>query len=288
MTLLANLPALKMNGLGNDIVVLDLRASDHVVTPAEARAIGRAPGLRFDQLMVLHAPRTPGTNAFVVIRNIDGSEAGACGNGSRCVAWKLAAEGAGDTFAIETRAGVLECARLDDCRYAVDMGEPRFGWLEIPLSVAVEDTTRVPLDASWLRAGIPDDFTAVSMGNPHAIFFVDDVEAHDLGRTGPLLETHTMFPQRANISLAHATSRTALTLKVWERGAGLTRACGSGACAAAVAAHRRGLTGRMVNVTLPGGDLQIDWRESNRVIMTGPVEFEREVILEPRFFEAAA
>ncbi len=220
MTNLSQRSALKMNGLGNEIVVLDLRDSGHVVTAAEARAIGGIPGLHYDQLMVLHAPRTAGTRAFVLIYNIDGSEAGACGNGTRCVAWMLAGEQESDRFAVETRAGILECARLGEWSYAVDMGAPLFGWADIPISAAVEDTTRVALDTSFLDAGYPADFAAVSMGNPHAIFFVDDVESHDLSRTGPMLETHPMFPARANISLARVTARDALTLKVWERGGG--------------------------------------------------------------------
>jgi diaminopimelate epimerase len=287
MTALANRAALKMNGLGNEIVVLDLRDAGHAVSAAEVRAIGRAPGLHFDQMMVLHRPRTAGTRAFVLIYNIDGTEAGACGNGARCVAWRLAQEDDASRFAIETRAGVLDCAKVGPLSYAVDMGEPRFGWRDIPLAHAVEDATHAPLDTAWLGVGLPSEFTGVSMGNPHAVFFVDDVDAHDLARTGPLLEAHPLFPEKANISLAAATSRSALTLRVWERGAGLTRACGSGACAAAVAAHRRGLTGRDVAVTLPGGDLQIAWRPDGRVVMTGPVEFEREVVLRPEDVEAA-
>jgi diaminopimelate epimerase len=288
MSPLAHCPVLKMNGLGNEIVVLDLRAHDHAVTPAEARAIGRAPGLHFDQLMVLHPPRTPGTDAFVLIHNIDGSEAGACGNGTRCVAWLLSNNTAATRFAVETRAGILACERLGPLSFVVDMGAPKLGWRDIPLAQAIDDTTRVPLDTTRLKAGLPDTFTAVSMGNPHAVFFVDDVEAHDLARTGPLLETDPMFPERANISLAHVTSRASLTLKVWERGAGLTLACGSGACAAAVAAHRRGLTERDVAVSLPGGALGISWTAAGGVRMTGPVEFEREVKLKPGWLENAA
>jgi diaminopimelate epimerase len=287
-TPLAQLPVLKMNGLGNEILVLDLRANNHVVTAAEARAIGRAPGLHFDQLMVLHPPRTTGTAAFVIIHNIDGSEAGACGNGTRCVAWYLLRESGLAQCAVETRAGVLACERLGPLMFSVDMGRPKLGWRDIPLSLAVDDTTRVPLDTDDLSAGIPGNFTGVSMGNPHAVFFVADVEAHELDRTGPLLEVNPMFPEKANISLAAVTSSSSLTLKVWERGAGLTRACGSGACAAAVAAHRRDLTGRKVAVTLPGGTLDILWREDDTVIMTGPVEFEREIHLSAAMFEAAA
>jgi len=273
-----------MNGIGNEIVVLDLRGQGHTVTAAEARAVGHGTGLHYDQMMVLHNPRTPGTEAFVLIYNIDGTEAGACGNGTRCVAWYLSGQTGRKRFTVETRAGLLECVQTGAWSWSVDMGPPALGWAEIPLSLSFADTVHVPLDTAFLDAGLPTDFTGVSMGNPHAVFFVEDVEAHDLARTGPLLETHPMFPQKANISLAHVTSQASLTLKVWERGAGLTQACGSGACAAAVAAHRRGLTGRQVRVTLPGGDLLIEWRADNHVIMTGPVELEFETHLDSSLF----
>lgn len=267
---------LKMDGLGNQIVVLDLRGSGHVVTAAEARAIGRMPGLKFDQLMVLHDPRRAETEAFVLIYNIDGSEAGACGNGTRCVAWLIATKTGKADFAVETKAGLLACARMPDGQYSVDMGTPRLCWDEIPLSEAIANTSNIPIDTGFLDAGWPGDFAAVSMGNPHAIFFVDDVEGHDLARTGPLMETHPLFPERANISLVSVTSDKNLIQKVWERGAGLTLACGSGACAAAVAAHRRGLVARDVSVMLPGGALRIVWRDDGGVTMTGPVNFGHE------------
>jgi diaminopimelate epimerase len=283
MSALFNHTAFKMNGLGNEIVVLDLRQSDHVVTAAEARAIGKSHGLHFDQMMVLHAPRTQGTASFVLIYNIDGTEAGACGNGTRCVAWFLAREGQ-THVTIETRAGQLACEQISALRYSVDMGMPRMNWQDIPLRDAVTDTGFVPLNTAPLQAHFPDVFSAVSMGNPHAVFFVDNVEAHDLARTGPLLENDAIFPEKANISLVSIQSRHALSLKVWERGAGLTRACGSGACAAVVSAHRRGLTEREVCVSLPGGDLMIHWRADNHVIMTGPVEFEYETQLSAAVF----
>jgi diaminopimelate epimerase len=288
MSPLAHRTVLKMNGLGNRIVVLDLRGAGHVVTAEEARAIGRADGLRFDQLMVLHDPRSAGTEAFVLIYNIDGSEAGACGNGTRCVAWALDREIGAQRFAVETRAGRLDCERTGDWRYAVDMGPPKLGWRDVPLAQEALDTAHVPLDTRALAAGLPETFAAVSMGNPHAVFFVDDVEAHDLARVGPVLERHPIFPERANISLAAVTSPASLTLKVWERGAGLTLACGSGACAAAVAAHRRGLVGREVAVSLPGGVLDIRWREDGHVIMEGAVELEFETALDPALFQDAA
>jgi diaminopimelate epimerase len=288
MSPLANHLALKMNGLGNEIVVLDLRNSSHIVTPEEARAIGRGKGLAFDQLMVLHDVKTVGTEAYVIIYNIDGTEAGACGNGTRCVAWYLSRQNGKKHFTVETRAGILECNQLGPLTYSVDMGRPAFGWQQIPLSAEAGDTVHIPLETAFLKANFPASFTGVSMGNPHAVFFVSDVEAHDLARTGPLLERHPIFPQKANISLASVTSPSAIKLKVWERGAGLTRACGSGACAAAVAAYRRGLTGRKVTVSLPGGDLMIDWREDDHVMMTGAVELEFETNLAPELFQGAA
>jgi diaminopimelate epimerase len=284
---LAGHAVLKMNGLGNRIVVLDLRGKAHVVTASEARAIGKGEGLHYDQMMVLHDPRTPDTEAFVLIYNIDGSEARACGNGTRCVAWVIAGQTGKDRFVVETRAGLLECARLGPVEFSVDMGRPGLAWHDVPLSLPVADTAYVPLDTAYLDAGLPADFGGVSMGNPHAVFFVADVEAHQLARTGPLLETHRMFPQKANISLAQVTARNAIRLKVWERGAGLTLACGSGACAAAVAASRRGLTGRDVMVTLPGGDIRILWRDDDHVMMSGAVEREFEARLDPALFVGA-
>jgi diaminopimelate epimerase len=288
MSPLANHLALKMNGLGNEIVVLDLRKSSHVVTPQEARAIGRGKGLAFDQLMVLHDAKTGGTEASVLIYNIDGTESGACGNGTRCVAWYLANQNGKTHFTVETVAGILECKKIGPLVYSVDMGKPALRWQQIPLSVVADDTIHIPLDTSSLNAQLPAEFSGVNMGNPHAVFFVQDVEAHELSRTGPLLEKHPLFPEKANISLATVTSPTTITLKVWERGAGLTRACGSGACAATIAAHRRGLTGRKVTVSLPGGDLMIDWQDDDHVMMTGAVELEFETKLAPELFNSAA
>jgi diaminopimelate epimerase len=277
-----------MNGLGNEITVLDLRGTALKVSAAEARAIAAAPAFRFDQLMVLHDPVTDGTDAFVRIYNTDGSEAGACGNGTRCVAWALTRERPRTALRVETIAGLLDCAALPDGRFSVDMGRPRFGWRDIPLGMPVADTTRVPIETDHFHAGWPKAFTAVSMGNPHAVFFVDDVDAHWIEVVGPELERHPLFPERANIGLAHVTGRGRITLRVWERGAGLTRACGSGACAAAVAGARTDLTDRAVAVTLPGGTLDILWRDDDRVIMTGPVAFEHEGPLPPALFETAA
>jgi diaminopimelate epimerase len=271
-------PAAKMNGAGNEIVVLDLRGADIVLTADQVRAIHRAKGLPFDQLMALSDPQREGTDAYVRIYNNDGGEAGACGNGTRCVAYWLMRGGDRQAVRLETAAGVLECRREGEFTFRVDMGEPRLTWSEIPLRRAVADTTSVTLGTAGADLGAA---SVVNMGNPHAIFWVRDPDAYDLAAIGPRLEHDPMFPEKANISLAHATARDHIRLRVWERGVGLTRACGSAACAALVAAVRKGLTDRKALVTLPGGDLTIEWRESdNHVLMTGPVELESETFID--------
>ena len=289
MSPLANQHVAKMNGLGNEIVVMDLRGTGKSVSAAEARAIGRGEGLKFDQLMVLFDPQTPGTEAFVRIYNIDGTESGACGNGTRCVAWVLMRHDSREKLFIETVAGKLECVRKGAWDFRVDMGKPRLKWDEIPLRDPFHDTNNIELQIGPIDAPILHTPSVVNMGNPHAIFWVNDVDAYDLARSGPLLENHPIFPERANISLAQVVSHDHIILKVWERGVGLTRACGSAACAAVVAAARKELTGRKAKVTLPGGDLFIDWRASDdHVLMTGPVELEFETELSPALFETAA
>ncbi len=270
----------KMNGLGNEIVAVDLRGSPHVVDAAEARAVAGRPDSRFDQMMVLHDPRTPGTEAFVRIYNTDGSEAEACGNGMRCIAWVVAQQTGRNTLKFETKAGVLDVAVAGIDRITVDMGTPRFGWADIPLAEPFHDTRRIELQIGPIDNPILHSPSVVNVGNPHAVFWVSDVNAYDLGRFGPLLENHPIFPQRANISLAHVTAPDAITLRTWERGAGLTKACGSAACAATVCAARKGLTGRRVTVTLPGGPLLVEWRADDRIMMTGPVEVEHEGVLD--------
>ena len=289
MSPLANQPYFRMNGAGNEIVVLDLRGQNLTVSAEEARAIGRGEGLRFDQLMVMHEPRRPNTDSFVKIYNIDGSEAGACGNGTRCVAWALMRGTDRKRLAVETIAGVLDCRRAAEWSFSVDMGEPRLKWDEIPLRDPFFDTRNIELQIGPIDAPILHTPSAVSMGNPHAIFWVDDVEAYDLSKIGPLLEAHPIFPEKANISLAHVAARDHIILKVWERGVGLTKACGTAACAAVVAASRKKLTERKARVTLPGGDLLIEWRKNDdHVIMTGPVELEFEGRLSPDLFAGLA
>ncbi|AWB21301.1 diaminopimelate epimerase [Methylobacterium currus] len=295
MSPLAHRRFLKMNGLGNEIVVLDLRGSDIRVQPEEARAIAADPASRFDQMMVLHDPVTPGTDAFVRIYNTDGSEAGACGNGTRCVAWAMLDDPAmarptlGENLMLETRPGLLEVVRVSPVDFTVDMGAPRLRWDEIPLAEPFPDTRRIELQVGPIDDPVLHSPGAVSMGNPHAVFFVErDPDTYDLGRIGPLLESHPIFPDRANISLAQVIDRTHLRLRVWERGAGLTRACGTAACAALVAAARLRLTGREATVTLPGGDLRIAWGEDDHVRMTGPTELEHEGTFAASLFEASS
>jgi diaminopimelate epimerase len=289
MSALANHTFTKMNGLGNEIVVVDMRREQGAISPAEARAAAQPAGAPYDQLMALHTPRTPGTDGYVRIYNSDGSEAGACGNGMRCVAELLFKETGKRALTFETNAGVLNCWQGDSPLIStVDMGKPRFAWNEIPLAEEFRDTRAIELQIGPLDKPILHSPSVVSMGNPHAIFWVDDVAAYDLGKIGPMLEHHPMFPERANISLAWVASREHIVLRTWERGAGLTRACGSAACAAAVAAARLRRTGRTVTVTLPGGDLRIEWRErDDHVLMTGPVAYEYEGRFDPALFAAA-
>jgi len=271
-------PVAKMNGAGNEIVVLDLRGADVALTADQVRAIHRTKGLAFDQLMALSEPRRAGTDAYIRIYNNDGGEAGACGNGTRCVAYWLMRGGNRRVLRLETGAGVLECRREGELSFRVDMGEPRLAWSEIPLRRAVADTTSVILPTAGADLGAA---SAVNVGNPHAIFWVRDPDAYDLAAIGPRLEHDPMFPEKANISLAHVAARDHIRMRVWERGVGLTQACGSAACAALVAAARKGLTDRKAVVTLPGGDLTIEWRErDNHVLMTGPVELESETVID--------
>jgi diaminopimelate epimerase len=288
MSALANHAFAKMNGIGNEIVVVDLRDKPATVTSAEAHAV--ASGVPFDQLMVLQPPRLAGTEAFIRIYNNDGSEAGACGNGMRCVVRRLF-EATGQTaVTFETKAGLLNCWQGPSGElYTIDMGPPKFGWKDIPLAEEFRDTRYIELQVGPIDAPILHSPSAVSMGNPHAIFWVDDVNAYDLARFGPLLENHPIFPERANITLAHIVDRDRITIRTWERGAGLTKACGSAACATAVAAARLRRTNRAVTIALPGGELAIEWREGDdHVLMTGTATFEFEGRFDPALFASVA
>jgi diaminopimelate epimerase len=246
----------KMHGLGNDFVVIDARTSPVAIDAARARAIAdRREGIGCDQLILIEPSGT--ADARMRIWNSDGSEVEACGNASRCVALLL-----GGVNTIETLGGTLRLA-ANDASATVDMGAPRFGWDVIPLAYAM-DTAHLPV--AWEELADP---SAVNVGNPHVIFFVDDAYAVDLERLGPIIERDPLFPERVNVNVA-SVSGNRITLRVWERGAGLTRACGTGACATAVAAIRSGRAAGPVTVSLPGGDLVIEWAPGGTIRMSGP------------------
>jgi diaminopimelate epimerase len=272
-------PFRKMNGLGNDFVVLDARPRPLPLLPDVARAIAdRKEGIGCDQLIVLEPSRK--ADVFMRIFNADGGEVGACGNAARCVAALVAAERGTPAVSIETESGVVGATVNPDGSVTIDMGAPRFAWSEIPLAEPFHDTRRIELQIGPIDDPVLHSPSVVNVGNPHCLFFVEDVEAHDLARFGPMLEHHPLFPERANISLVQVLAPHALKVRTWERGAGLTRACGTAACAAAVAAARRDLAGRKVKVGLPGGDLLIEWRESDdHILMTGPYALDYEGVL---------
>ena len=259
-------PFLKMHGAGNDFVVLDARSRPWEIDDEAARRIAdRRTGIGCDQLIVVGPGRGEGADAFMSIFNPDGSEVSACGNATRCVAWMLMSEADTGNVTIETRAGLLHAQAAGPNRVAVDMGPARLDWDQIPLAEPV-DTLHLPVSAGRLT-----DAVGVGMGNPHAVFFVLDAAGVPLSDLGPTLENDPFFPERCNIEVAQVLDDGAIRMRVWERGAGITLACGTGACATLVAAARRGLTGRKADVILDGGTLTIEWLENNHVMMTGPV-----------------
>ena len=244
-------PFLKMNGLGNEIIVADMRGRKDRVEPAAAIAINADPATKYDQIMALHDPRTPGTFAYIEIVNSDGSRAEGCGNGMRCVVQALSAETGQKQFVFETVAGILTGEEHADGLISVDMGKPKFGWQDIPLAEEFADTTGIELQIGPIDAPVLHTPSVASMGNPHAIFWVTDV------------------------------SPTHIILRTWERGAGLTRACGTAACATLVSAVRTKRTERKATITVPGGDLVVEWRDDEHVILTGPAEYEFSGELDP-------
>ena len=263
---MAQLAFTKMHGLGNDFVVLDARERALDLSEDEARRIAdRHRGVGCDQVIVIEKPRNGAAEAFMRIRNADGGEVAACGNAARCVASLIMRETGRDAVRLQTLAGVLQASGLAGGAVAVDMGEAKFDWRDIPLA-REQDTLHLDLALGPLK-----DPVAVSMGNPHAVFFVPDAEAIDLAVLGPKLEHDPLFPERANIGVAQIVARDRIRLRVWERGAGLTLACGTGACAALVAAARRNLTERAAELMLDGGKLRVEWRADGHVIMSGPV-----------------
>lgn len=263
---MANLNFIKMHGLGNDFVVIDGRASPVTLSAAQARAIAdRRTGVGCDQLIVIGPANDRLADAFMHIRNADGGTVAACGNASRCVASLLMAEKDAAHTVIETEAGLLDAELGANGTITVDMGPARLDWREIPIAEAA-DTLHLPLIVGPLS-----DPVGVSVGNPHAVFFVDDAEAVDLATWGPQIETNALFPEYTNVEAAQVLDRTRIRLRVWERGVGITKACGTGACATLIAAARRGLTDRAADVILDGGQLHIEWLADNHVAMTGPV-----------------
>ncbi|WP_395708463.1 diaminopimelate epimerase [Reyranella sp.] len=264
-------PFLKMHGLGNDFVVLDARGAAFDLTADRRRTIAdRRLGVGCDQLIVLEAPTERDADVFMRIYNPDGGEAGACGNATRCVASVLMDERKTDHVTVQTIAGLLDSQRTGTGSnglpvISVDMGLARLDWREVPVRAAC-DTNHLPVGAGPLQ-----DPVGTNMGNPHATFFVADADAIPLAELGPKLEHDSFFPERANIGVAQLLGEGRLRLRVWERGAGLTLACGSGACAAVVAASRRGLVKRRADVVLEGGTLTIEWLRDNHVMMTGGI-----------------
>jgi diaminopimelate epimerase len=259
----------KMNGCGNDFVILDGRSRGSVLlSAAQARAIAdRKTGVGCDQVIAME--RSIRGDVFMRIWNGDGGEVEACGNATRCVAWLLMEEGGAATRRIETAAGMLYAERAGEQRITVDMGSPLLRWEEIPIARAM------PTDKLDYEAGGLSGPGAVNLGNPHVVFFVNDVRATPIESLGPKVEHDPFFPQGVNVGFAEIRSPEEIRLRVWERVSGLTKACGSGACAAVVAANRQGRTGRRVNVLVDGGSLEIEWREGDdRVLMTGPIELE--------------
>lgn len=257
----------KMHGLGNDFVILDAREENVVLTPDDMALIAdRRRGAGCDQIVVMD--RSDVADVRVYFFNADGSESGACGNASRCVADLVMSGNGKDSCSIEVNGGILECRKAGDLAVTVDMGPPNTDWRDIPLAREC-DTLHLPLD----HGGVSDP-VAVNMGNPHCIFFVDDVEDIPVDELGAYFEMHALFPERANIGFAQVHDRGTIRLRTWERGAGMTEACGSNACAAAVSAVRRSLTDRKVEIELDGGFLTIEWREDDgHVLMTGPVAY---------------
>lgn len=272
----------KMHGLGNDFVVLDGRATPLALAPSAVRAIAnRRTGVGCDQLIVVERPENAAASARMRIYNADGGEVGACGNASRCVARLLMDEGGDEAVMIETAAGLLDCHRVGD-RVSVDIGPVRHDWRAIPLARSA-DTLHLPVAAGPLTDGV-----AINVGNPHAVFFVAEAETVPLAECGPRIETDPLFPERTNVEAVQVVDRATLRMRVWERGVGITQACGTGACAAAAAAYLRGFADRQVQVILDGGELSIDWQADDHILMTGPAALAFTGVLDPALLRNGA
>ncbi len=263
MTPASALPFIKMHGLGNDFVVLDARGRTTPLDTAAVRLLGdRRRGIGFDQLITIE--KSDRADAFMRIHNADGGEVESCGNAARCIASLLMQETGRDAVTIDTLGGWLQARHGARGMVTVDMGEPRFGWRDIPLARELDTVTMDYAFAGYAQPG------AVNVGNPHVVFFVADAEAVPLAEIGPQIEHDPLFPQRINAEFAQVIDRTRIRMRVWERGAGITRACGTGACATLVAAARRGLADRRAEIVLDGGTLTIEWAADNHIYMTGP------------------
>ncbi len=280
------LPFIKMHGLGNDFVVLDAREAPISLARDQVRAIAaRRTGIGCDQLITLEP--SDKADMFMRIHNADGGEVEACGNATRCIATVSMDEQGRDKAVVETSAGLLYCSKAGNGRVTVDMGEPGLEWQQIPLAEET-DTLHMGISVGPATAPVLEDPVGVNIGNPHAVFFVGDSEAVDLATVGPMLEHHPLFPERANISAAQVRPDQSIRLRVWERGVGITKACGTAACATIVAAVRRNLiSGRAAAIELDGGVLQMAWTEDNRVTMTGPVATSFSGIIDPALLNGA-
>ena len=263
---MTKIPFIKMHGLGNDFVVLDNRESSLVIDQATIAAIAnRRHGVGCDQVLILKPTKAPDAYVFMEIRNVDGTEAEACGNGSRCVAALMMEETGKHVLGIETLAGVLSVEQDGTGSVIADMGPAQYNWQDIPLARET-DTLHINFGGVPLTDGV-----GVSMGNPHIVFFVKDVDEVELDIIGPQIEHHPLLPERANIEVVSLLEADRLRMRVWERSSGITQACGSGACATVVAAHRRKIARRLAEVVLDGGSLFVEWRESDgHVLMAGP------------------
>jgi diaminopimelate epimerase len=271
-----SLPFRKMNGLGNDFVVLDARERPIAISETQARAIAdRKAGIGCDQLIVLE--KSPVADVRMRIWNAEGGEVPSCGNASRCIADLIFDELQTDVATIETKGGLLSAQKAGVHLVTIDQGKPKFDWKDIPLSEAFPDTRHIELQIGPIDKPLLHSPSVVNVGNPHCIFWVDDLDVVDLARVGPMLENHPLFPERANISLAKVVARDHVLLKVWERGTGLTRACGTAACATMAAGHRIKIINSKCRITLPGGDLFMAVHEDNgHVLMTGPAALDFE------------
>ena len=279
MTVATPIPFRKMNGLGNDFVVLDARVQPLEISETAAKAIAdRETGIGCDQLIVLE--KSSGYDVRMRIWNAEGGEVQSCGNASRCIADLLFDENDTNTATISTKGGILIASKAGDKMVTIDQGVPKFGWKDIPLSEAFADTRHIEMQYGPIDHPLIHSPSVVNVGNPHCIFWVDDLDVVDLGRAGPMLENHPLFPERANISFAKVVARDHIILRVWERGAGLTNACGTAACATMAAGHRIKIIDSKCKITLPGGDLHMAVRESDgHVLMTGPVAYEFDGVL---------